>query len=596
MVKKKMSGKLDYLVFLLERQSVEFSYQPLLFATTAQIIGWEVFLINPYEAGYIDLKFLFDILKENNLIVKIDKIVVKKISEILNENKSIFENKKLFVNVSPVSLMSDDFVTFVSGILSVNPLITKNIIFEISLRTCENLFVNDLHKAIRVLKKQGFEFSVEDINSLKFFLDFISVSKPTYVKVGREVYHDIAVDSIKSKYLHSLLEFCNDCRIKVIATMIEKIEEFLRLLEIGIEYLQGYFIMPPSMELKTSVSNDINELLMEIIEERRKHYFLSSSSIHIGTLCIKIPSVGPHMLCEEALEILEKNPKLHGLVVTKDGKVKGLLKRDRFLLNLSTMYGFAIYSKRPITLLMDTNPIIVEYNTSLYDVIKELSAREGEDIHDYIIITKNGIYEGVVTIKDLLRKSTQIEISFAKHLNPLTNLPGNLLIEKQINSAIESGKKFYIFYIDIDNFKPFNDYYGFEKGDRVILHLASILKEIQTNWQEKVFVGHIGGDDFIMVVYDEKEAEIIAKKIVEVFDSTIQYFYHHSDLARGYIEAKNRKGELEKFGLMSLSVACVKVVPEKFSNIEEISNCLSEVKKLCKQKNTSCYIIWEGGP
>ncbi|ADQ08115.1 diguanylate cyclase/phosphodiesterase [Caldicellulosiruptor hydrothermalis 108] len=590
-----MSGKLDYLNFLVERQCVELSYQPVVFATSAQIIGWEVFLINPYETGYIDLKLLFDIMKENSLIVKIDKTVLKRVLDILNEKKDVVENKKFFVNISPISLMSDDFVTFVTGILSTSPMITKKIVFEISLRSCENLSVDDLHYTIRVLKKQGFAFSVENIGSLGFFLDFISISKPAYVKIGREVYRDIAMDSIKSKYLHSFLEFCDDSRIKVIATMIKKMEELLSLLEIGIEYLQGYFIMPPSMELKTSVSNDIKELLIETIENQRKHYFLSTSNIHIGTLCIKVPSVEPNISCEKALEILEQNPKLHGLVVTKDSKVEGLIKREKFLLNLSTMYGFAVYSKRPVALLMDANPIVVEYSTSLHDVVKELSAREDEDIHDYIIITKNGMYEGVVTIKDLLRKSTQLEISFAKHLNPLTNLPGNLLIEKEINSALEKERDFYIFYIDIDNFKPFNDYYGFEKGDKVILHLASILKEIRMDWQEKVFVGHIGGDDFIVIVYDKAEIEKIAKKVVEEFDSSILYFYDHCDLARGYIEAKNRKGEVEKFGLMSLSVACVKVVPGMFSNVEEISNCLSEVKKLCKQKNTSCYIIWEGG-
>lgn len=590
-----MSGKLDYLNFLVERQCVELSYQPVVFATSAQIIGWEVFLINPYEAGYIDLKLLFDIMKENNLIVKIDKAVLKRVLDVLNEKKDIFENKKFFVNISPISLMSDDFITFVTGILSTNPMITKNIVFEISLRSCENLFIDDLHYTIRTLKKQGFAFSVENIGSLGFSLDFISISKPAYVKLGREVYRDIAVDSIKSKYLHSFLEFCDDSRIKVIATMIEKMEELLSLLEIGIEYLQGYFIMPPSMELKTSVSNDIKELLVETIENQRKHYFLSTSNIQIGTLCVKVPSVEPNISCKKALEILEQNPKLHGLVVTKDSKVEGLIKREKFLLNLSTMYGFAVYSKRPVALLMDANPIVVEYSTSLHDVVKELSAREDEDIHDYIIITKDGIYEGVVTIKDLLRKSTQLEISFAKHLNPLTNLPGNLLIEKEINSALEKERDFYIFYIDIDNFKPFNDYYGFEKGDKVILHLASILKEIRMDWQEKVFVGHIGGDDFIVIVYDKAEVEKIAKKIVEKFDSSILYFYDHCDLARGYIEAKNRKGEVEKFGLMSLSVAVMKVVPGKFSNVEEISNRLSEVKKLCKQKNASCYIIWEGG-
>ncbi len=250
MVKKKMSSKLDYLNFLIERQNIDLSFQPVVFATSAQVIGWEVFLINPYETGYIDLKLLFDIMKENELIIKIDKIIFKKIVDVLINNKNNIENRKFFVNISPISLMNNDFTTFIASILSTNPMITKNIVFEISIKSCENLSVNDLHYSIKVLKKQGFTFSMKYRDSLIFFLDFISISKPTYVKIGREVYRDIAMDSIKSKYLHSFIEFCDESQIKVIATMIEKIEELLSLLEIGIEYLQGYFIMPPNIELK----------------------------------------------------------------------------------------------------------------------------------------------------------------------------------------------------------------------------------------------------------------------------------------------------------------------------------------------------------
>ena len=145
---------------------------------------------------------------------------------------------------------------------------------------------------------------------------------------------------------------------------------------------------------------------------------------------------------------------------------------------------------------MDTNFLQVDVNTPIHMVAKLAMMRDSNRLYDFITITKDGQYFGIVTVKELLEKTMEIEINVAKHMNPLTELPGNVLIEQQLQHCIDSLEGYGVLYLDLDNFKPYNDVYGFEKGDQVLMHLADILKGIVS---PNDFIGHIGGDDFIVV-------------------------------------------------------------------------------------------------
>ena len=124
---------------------------------------------------------------------------------------------------------------------------------------------------------------------------------------------------------------------------------------------------------------------------------------------------------------------------------------------------------------------------------------ESDKLYDFIVVTENDKYIGTVTIKDLLQKTSEIEVSAAKHQNPLTGLPGNLIIEQKLQHCVANTSKYSVAYLDIDNFKAYNDVYGFEHGDLVIKLLADILRN---NFSNEQFIGHIGGDDFTVIIND----------------------------------------------------------------------------------------------
>lgn len=190
------------------------------------------------------------------------------------------------------------------------------------------------------------------------------------------------------------------------------------------------------------------------------------------------------------------------------------------------------------------------------------------------------------TVKNIVRL-----IQTNRRVSPLTGLPGNVQIQVEIKKRILRKKEFAVLYLDLDNFKEYNDVYGFLKGDEVIKYTAkTILKVIHKYELAETFVGHIGGDDFIAIVsktdYDEICQEMLAN-----FDEGIKKYFTEDDLEKGYLEVANRKGIIEQFPLTSLSIGVVAVEPEEYENSLEIGEVGAQVKHLAKTQIGSAYAI-----
>ncbi|MDD5614037.1 MAG: response regulator [Candidatus Omnitrophica bacterium] len=215
------------------------------------------------------------------------------------------------------------------------------------------------------------------------------------------------------------------------------------------------------------------------------------------------------------------------------------------------------------------------------DKVKGIDA--GAD--DYIVKTVDE-KEFLARVKMVIRR-TEIDLD----ANPLTRLPGNVSILNEIESRIKKKGKFAVCYIDLDKFKSYNDKYGFEKGDRIIQETARVLIEsIDETGKEGDFIGHVGGDDFVIVT-DLERAENISKKIIEKFDSKINRYYTKEDLSRGYIMSKDRKGNDEKTPIMSVSVAVVTNINTQFEHVAEVVQRGAEVKEYTKTLSGSNYAI-----
>lgn len=275
------------------------------------------------------------------------------------------------------------------------------------------------------------------------------------------------------------------------------------------------------------------------------------------------------------------------MCVLENDIVKGIVTRNSFYSKLGWQYGYSLYASKEVASIMSEDFLSVDYMTPIDIVIKKAMARPKDEIYDYITVTKNGKYYGIATVKNIIEKTIEIEVDNARHSNPLTGLPGNVLIEQSIEDCIFSRSNYSVLYFDIDNFKAYNDIYGFERGDKVIKSLALNINE---NTPSGSFVGHIGGDDFIAILNSWEVAEI-CKKIIIDFNEFVQTCYEKKDLENGYITAQNRHGIVERFPLLSVSIAVLTNKNKDFVSVYALAKESMRLKKICKQSVGSSYII-----
>lgn len=175
-------------------------------------------------------------------------------------------------------------------------------------------------------------------------------------------------------------------------------------------------------------------------------------------------------------------------------------------------------------------------------------------------------------------------------INPSTHLPGPTIIEHELSEQINNNSEFAVAYADLDNFKAYNDYYGYYFGDAIIRLTARIIKDVVFDVCREGFVGHIAGDDYIYIVPQDKY-ELISKTILKTFDALIQQKYEDVDLERGYITTKNRKGETEHFPILTLSIAIIINKKGMFKHVGEMSKMLADLKKATKLRPGSNYMV-----
>jgi diguanylate cyclase (GGDEF)-like protein len=194
--------------------------------------------------------------------------------------------------------------------------------------------------------------------------------------------------------------------------------------------------------------------------------------------------------------------------------------------------------------------------------------------------------ELLARIRGVLRRAREMRAQ-----SPLTGLPGNVRIESEIEALVQIGREFAILYADLDNFKAYNDHYGFMRGDEVIQVTASLLEELALAMTDRdAFVGHVGGDDFVVIVRPDL-AEAVAQAIVDRFDEASAGFYDDTERSQGYVEITNRKGEMQRFPLLSISIGIATTDKRSFAHYAEVVAIATEMKTFTKATGGSSWAI-----
>ena len=273
------------------------------------------------------------------------------------------------------------------------------------------------------------------------------------------------------------------------------------------------------------------------------------------------------------------------IVVDETNEIKGILTRSDIFQAFGGMYGYGVSMKKNVEELMNTAPLTVDAADRIDEVSRKALMRTQKYIYDAVVVTKMDKYYGVVTVKNLLEAAISIQVHRAVESNPLTGLPGNSLIDEKIKALIHTQQSFSIAYIDMDNFKAYNDAYGFSNGDKMIRMLAECMKR---NCLGGEFLGHIGGDDFVII---KKGGDMISLlgAIADDFTNHIQSLYKKEDRERGYIVSRNRRGEIEKSPMVTISIGVISVKGSDRLDMDAFSELIARAKKGSKQIMGNSY-------
>lgn len=496
----------------------------------------------------------------------------------------------LFLNVDPHIINAIDFKEGITKSILENSLLSEsNIIFEIT----ERSVIDDYAPIVETLnyyKNQNYKVAIDDVGAgYSGFLRIVE-TKPDYIKIDMGLIRDIDKNDYKEIVVRSLVDISKKLNIKCIAEGIETLGELEKLIQLGVDYGQGFLLDKPK-ETPYINNLDAEKLILELSKEASQ--FMYDERYHnIGRLARPVQSFDKNEKTSKIKEYIDRND-LESICITDKNMIYGLITRKSLNNFLSKIYGNALYYNKSIDKITDKSPIIIDYFTPIFDVSRKILKRSNDNIYDNIIVTKCGNYHGTVSIIDLLKYSYARERDYYKELNPLTSLPGNPIINRVLNDSIALPNKRGVIYIDIDKFKPFNDKFGFELGDKLLIKTAKMLKDIIKNkFEYNSFIGHIGGDDFICILdLPLDKANSLCLNIINEFDRMSKEILRENKNTD--FKYKNRDGRVQIFNNLSISICGFYGHLNKFSSKEILSEELGKLKQIAKSKEYSNYIISE---
>lgn len=572
---------------ILEKQSIKTLYQPIINMANGSILGYEALSRGPENSALESPHNLISVAESLGKAWDLEQLLRTKALE----RAQCISDHLLFINIDPNIFHDDNFQKgFTLEFLEEMKLSPSSIVFELTERTA----IKDYRIFNQVLEhytKQGYSIAIDDAGSGYSGLKTLYEVSPNYIKIDMDFVRNIDTDTFKQSIVKNLLETAKSANIKSIAEGIETAEELRTLIRLGVEYGQGYFIQKPSEHIK-AISDHVLSILsreMALINQINNY---SQDYHYIHHLMASVDAFSPDDKCITIFDYL--NAHKHAATCICQGNFPiGIITLREINAAFAKQYGHSVYSQRPVSLIMNKSPLMVDYYMPIQMVAKKALARSQEFLYDDIIVCKGSTYVGMVTMKKLLEYAINYEKNYAKELNPLTALPGNVIINRVMKAAVETERETFIIYADLDNFKVYNDIYGFDKGDKVIKFTADILEDISTkHFPYTTFLGHIGGDDFIIVANANKEQlDLFCRDIIETFDTKIQAFFTEEDLKKGYITAVDRTGQEKQFALTGITLAGVIGNLKYFSSVEELSANLAKLKKEGKKNPSSSFLL-----
>ncbi|GLK92000.1 bifunctional diguanylate cyclase/phosphodiesterase [Pseudomonas turukhanskensis] len=567
-----VTEQLSALEHILAHGDLHSLFQPIVSLSERRILGYEALTRGPSNSPLHSPVNLFGVARHAGRLSELELACRKSACRAFSEQQL---EGKLFLNVSPDSLLEP---THQPGrtlkLLQNYGIAPSRVVIELTEQSPTEDF-SLLYTALHHYRAMGFSIALDDLGAGYSSLRLWSELRPDYVKIDRHFIDGIHQDAVKREFVGSILQMAKASRAQVIAEGIELAEELTVLAEMGVDLLQGYLLSRPQEKPPRDARG-----LMPKLEASQPA--LNEEGSDLSALLNEQPAVGESLPIAAVLDMFRAQANLNSLAVLNDEQQPvGIVHRHSLSDALLKPFATDLFARKPISRLMSSDFLAVDLGQSLQKVSRLLTSRARQRMEEDFIITLHGRYQGLGRVIDVLKLITELKIQQARHANPLTLLPGNVPIQQCLTRLLQQSREAVICYVDIDSFKPFNDLYGYAKGDEMLLCLAQCLSERVDPARD--FVGHIGGDDFLLVLGSE-DWRARLNYLLEDFQGQCRRFYSAEHLEAGCFVSHNRKGQREEFPLLSLSLGVVHLHPASCATLDaaQLASLASEAKRQAK--------------
>lgn len=498
-------------------------------------------------------------------------------------------DEHLLINVSTHAILQDaSRPQALIDTLSESGVDLRRFVIELTERDIvEN--VSRLGEAIGFLRARGVRLALDDFGMGHSNFELWHELSPEFVKLDRYLIDGISRSPGRLSIVKALVQVADDLGTDLIAEGIEQHSDLEVVKDLGVRFGQGYLLGRPRMHPQREMPEGVLRCKSNLPVLPSHVQRVGTARMAAGHLLIDAPALAEASTNQQVDELFRARPDLHALAVVDDDELPiGLINRRVFNERMAKPFARELSGRRSCTQHMHAAPIVCDIHQSVDSMIDILCGEDQRYLADGFIITAERRYRGLGRGEALVRRVTEHRIEAARYANPLTLLPGNIPITEHINRLLDGARPFWAAYCDLNYFKPFNDQYGYFRGDKMIRLVAeTLLRHIQPNWD---FLGHVGGDDFV-VLFQSDDWMMRCSRVVAEFNAGALELFDPDDIEQGVLECEDRSGKSARFPLTTLSIGVVQILPGKYLQAEEVASDAASAKRRAKQDGIGiCYL------
>ncbi|WP_321959969.1 phosphodiesterase [Paraburkholderia sp. J7] len=502
---------------------------------------------------------------------------------------------KLFLNFSADALRQLTAAGDAALALFDGPIDPTRFVIELT----EQSAIHDLRNfspVVETLRAAGAQFALDDYGTANASLNLWVQLQPDVVKIDRFFIHDIAHDALKFEAVRAMQHFAQASGARLVAEGIENAADLIVLRDMGIDCGQGFFFGRPNGEPLRVLAREAREAIradhIAVFPEATRSAATqpAGGGAPASKMLVRAPALPRHATNNDVLELFNGQPDLHAVAVVEDEAPVALINRRAFMDRYALPYHRELFGKKACLQFANAQPVLIEQSMSVEQMATLLASDDQRYLADGFVITDNGRYAGLGTGESLVRAVTEVRIQAARYANPLTFLPGNIPISSHIERLLSHDAGFHACYVDLNLFKPFNDQYGYWQGDEVLKFAATVLADACDPTRD--FLGHVGGDDFLILFQSETWRER-ARQAIEAFNEGAQRFYAPGDRLAGGIHGEDRYGSATFFTFVTMAIGCVRVAPGEGAqhSSDAIASLAALAKRRAKQEASGLVVI-----